>query len=426
MTSIKPKPLSTLQKLFLRFVFLYILLYVYPYGFEYIKEINTENFSFWKGITMWFGEVFLGWEFNEDRLLNGFDSKYDFARFLLLVVISTLGAVIWLFIDTKIEINYNKKLKILLQTILRYHVGLTLILYGLSKVFLLQFGTMDIDSLETKIGDHRGMGLLWTFMSYSKFYVISAGLIEVAGGILLLFRKTTSFGAFLLLVAMVNVVLMDIGYDVSVKMFAIHLLLMTILLMWNDLKRLFEFFFGDGPITSAIYLPLFEGRKSKKIGFVLKGTLLLYILVSFSRNMIDRIDSQHGNRYESLTSSHNIELFVKNGDTIPKDLTGGGRWNKMTINGLSYLPETLSIAKMDNTNERYRFTADTLAKKISLVRMYGDSSKSHVLYYEAIEPKAFIFQGVFEGDTLWMRTRAKTLKDYRLMRNGIRWIRDLK
>ncbi|WP_282075994.1 DoxX family protein [Maribacter aquivivus] len=425
MSSLKPKPLTTIQKLILRFVFLYFLLYIYPYGFEYINEIDTNNFSFWKGITIGFGEIFLGWEYNKDILLNGLDSKYDFTRFLLVAVISLIGALLWVFIDSKIKKEYNNKLKILLQTILRYHIGLTLILYGLSKVFLLQFGTMDIDSLETPIGEHNGMNLVWAFMSYSKFYGITAGLIEVVGGLLLLFRRTTSLGAFLLLIAMTNVVLMDIGYDVIVKMFAIHLLIMIVVLMWDDLKQLYVFFLRNRTSTAAIYMPLFEGSKSRNIRYITKGALLLYVFVSFSFDMTERIEQQHSNHYENFTSSHDIEIFVKNGDTIPENKINGNRWNVIRINDLSYLPETLMILNEDNTTERYKFTADTLTKKLHLTDLYGDDQTSHELTYKALENKVYIYQGIFKGDSLWMKTSAKTLNDYRLTRNRIRWIRDL-
>lgn len=425
MNSIKPISSNIVQKVLLRFVFLYVILYILPYGFEYILQIDTNNLSFWKTITTKFGEMFLGWEYNQDRLLSGFDSKYDYSRFLLIALLSIVGALIWVLIDSKIDRAYTDKLKILLQTILRYHIGLTLILYGLSKVFLLQFGIMDIDSLETKIGEHGGMSFLWAFMSYSKFYGITAGLMEVIGGVLLLFRKTTSLGAFLLLIVMSNVVLMDIGYDVSVKMFAIHLLLMILVLMSDDLKRLYNFFLGNESTTAKNFYPLFEGQKVKKIGYLLKGVMLVYFLISFSLSMMERIEKQHGNEYHNLTSSHEIEIFVKNGDTISNDKTSEIRWKKMNINGLSYLPETLLIIKEDNTTERFKFTADTLAKKIRLTNLYDNTQKTHELTYESVEEKVFIYQGVFKGDTLWMKTKAKTLKDYRLTRDGIRWIRDL-
>jgi len=71
------------KRFFWRFIGLYIVFYIFPYGFEYIHEINTADSPIWHSITIWFGEQVFGWEFNKDRLLNGFDSKFDFARFAL-------------------------------------------------------------------------------------------------------------------------------------------------------------------------------------------------------------------------------------------------------------------------------------------------------------------------------------------------------
>lgn len=425
MNSTKSNSVSLIQKIFLRFIFLYVVLYIFPYGFEYIIGLETGNWSFWKTITTTFGEVFLGWEFNHDRLMNGLDSKYDFARFLLIAIFSILIAFLWWFIDSKLKKNYDNFLKRLLETILRYHVGLTLIIYGLSKVFLLQFGVMDIDSLETKIGDHNGMGFIWTFMSYSKFYGITAGLIEVIGGALLLFRRTTSLGCFLLLIAMTNVVLMDIGFDVVVKMFAIHLLLMIVILMWEDMKRLFVFFLGNKATIANKFEPLFKGAKAKKIGLVLKVILLIYFTYIFNGSMRERIESQHGNDYAHFTSSHEVEVFVMNGDTIPEN-TNGMRWKKMNVNDVSYMPESLSITKADDTSERFKFTADTLSHKMILTSAYDKSQEPYELSYAVLQENVFVYQGIFQGVTIWVRTKAKKLNDYRLIKNDIRWIRDLK
>ena len=161
--------------------------------------------------------------------MKGFDSKYDYSRFLLIAILSIIGAIIWRLLDKRVKfININVKTWVV--TIIRYHVGLTLILYGMAKVLMLQFGEMDLLNLEDKVGSYTGMGFLWKFMSYSAFYTKTTGYIEVIGGALLLFRKTTFFGAIISFVAMANVVIIDIGYDVSVKMFAIHLFLMTVIL----------------------------------------------------------------------------------------------------------------------------------------------------------------------------------------------------
>lgn len=414
---------STFKKLWYRFIFFYIVLYIYPYGFEYIQELTTSDISFWNGITIWFGETFIGWDLNENYLLNGFDSKYDYSRFLLIAVLAIIGSVIWHFIDVKFKFRYPSRLKVLLQTILRYHVGLTLIIYGLSKVFMLQFGEMDLNRLETPMGDQAGMTFLWTFMSYSKLYTMTSGWIECIGGMLLLWRRTTFIGAFLLLVAMANVVLVDLGYDVRVKMFAIHLFFMTILLMGDHFKRMFNFFILNKMAPPRVEPPLFTGRKAKKVGYALKSALLLYFLISNIFIFSDRIHSQTDNRYPSLTRFHEIETFMINGDTIPVS-SQDRKWKSLSINGASYIPETLMITKESGYGNNFSFEADTLAKTIKFYPMRGDTNDVYRFSYKERSNGVFIFDGTYANDTIWMQTKSKALKDYQLIRQRFKWVTD--
>jgi len=424
MANFKNQNWSFSNKFFIRFIFLYLVLYIYPYGFEYIFELKTSSISFWKNITTWFGEFFLGWEFNKERLLNGLDSKYDYSRFLLIIFLSVISTIIWMFIDSKIKSNYNLKLKTLTRTILRYHVGLTLITYGLAKVFLLQFGEMDLDSLENIMGNHSGMQFLWAFMSYSKFYTMSTGWIEVIGAVLLLFRKSTFVGSFILFVAMVNVVLIDIGYDVRVKMFAIHILLMTILLMTNDIKRIINFFLLNKPTDSSIEHSLFSTKKNKKIGYLIKGALLLYFTVSCFFWHSDRIHKEKDNRYTSMTKFHNVEIQIINGDTIP--ISDENKWKSISINGNSRRPESLKIISMNNTQNIYSFSSDTIQKTIEFHLLRGPESDTYKFQYKELSDGFFVFNGYsYKGDSIWIKTKSKTLKDYRLTAKGIKWVTDL-
>ncbi|WP_027395828.1 DoxX family protein [Aquimarina latercula] len=423
MTHIETPHWSLSSKIFLRFIFLYLLFYIYPYGFEYIRELDTSDISFWQGITVWFGETFLSWEFDKQNLLNGFDSKYDYSRFLLITVLSIIGTIAWILIDTKFKLNYNQKLKTLTRTILRYHIGLTLIIYGLAKVFMLQFGEMDLDRLENTIGNHNGMSYLWTFMSYSKFYTMTTGWVEVIGGVLLLFRRSTFIGAFILFIAMINVVIIDIGYDVRVKMFAIHLLVMTVLLISNDLKRMINFFILNKPTVPIIELPLFTNPKTKKIGYILKACILLYFTISSSINFSNRIKSQTANRYPSMTGFHQVEIQMVNGDTIPKSTNI--RWKNISINGSSYRPETLKIIQEDKKQLYFLFEADTIKRTIDFHEYNDSEKKANSFTYDRLDDNVFIFKGSYKGDSIWVRTKAKTFKNYRLTKSGMRWITDL-
>lgn len=424
MTNFKQANQSTFSKYLLRFVFLYIVLYIYPYGFEYIQELTTSDISFWQPITIWFGETFLGWEFNKDYLLNGFDSKYDFSRFLLIACLAIIGAFIWILIDHKFKFDYNEKLNILLKTLLRYHVGLTLIIYGLSKVFMLQFGEMDLDRLENTTGNHTGMRYLWDFMSYSEFYTRTSGWIELIGGALLLFRRTTFIGAFISFVAMANVVLVDIGYDVRVKMFAIHLFLMTILLLGEDIVRMIDFFIRNKPTLPKINESLLTGKTSKKIGYFLKGAILSYFIISCFTIYPDRISRQKNNRFPFMTQYHTVDLFVKNGDTLSSE--DATKWKNISINGMSYWPETFNLITSDEKQQRFTFEVDSVVKQLKFKPTRSKDSTEYVLNYQLGDDKTTTFQGIYLGDTLRVETTYKTFEDYPLTKSRFKWITDLK
>lgn len=425
MIQLEDKTYSVLSRIWTRFIFLYLVFYIFPYGFEYIQELDTNDISIWENITIWFGEHFFGWEFNKEQLLKGFDSKYDYSRFTLITFLATFGTFIWIMVDSKFifNYNYNSKLKTLTRTILRYHVGLTLIIYGLAKMLMLQFGEMDLDRLESSIGSKNGMGFLWNFMSYSKFYTMSTGWIEFIGGAFLLFRRTTFIGTIILTISMINVVLIDIGYDVRVKMFAIHLLVMNIILLSVNFKRMFTFFVMNKVSKPVNDQPLFFNNSYRNVGYLLKGALLIYFIVSCFISFNERIEAHKGNSYISMSKFHEITVQLINGEIIPK--TNENRWNSISINGNSNRPETLKITTIDNAQSIYSFVADTIQKTINFNPLNG--TESYNLQYEELPNKNFIFKGYSTlGDSIWIRTKSKSIKDYPLTSNGIKWVTDLK
>ena len=52
------------QRYLKRFILIYFVLYIIPYGFEYFYELDRDAYSFWPAITTWFGEMFLGFSFD--------------------------------------------------------------------------------------------------------------------------------------------------------------------------------------------------------------------------------------------------------------------------------------------------------------------------------------------------------------------------
>lgn len=408
-----------------RFIFLYVVLYIFPYGFEYLYGFDTNRISFWTGITQWFGETFLGFTFNPDNLLKGFDSKYDYSRFILCIFISLMLSVIWVIVDSRLNKDYEERLHVLLRTIVRYHVGLTLIIYGLAKVFPLQFGDVGIDRLEMQLGQLNPMGFLWTFMGYSKFWTFCSGAVETIAGILLLFRRTTFLGAFIAFIAMLNVVLMDIGYDVSVKMFAIHLLLMTIILLSDDMRRLVQFFVFNKATQPNSYPGLFKGKKPRLAANTIKILALAYFSVTTVIDIQNRLTKEHDHRNEAISMLHNVTEFVVNGDTLAPLAISNVRWKNFSVNGNSYNPDGLLIRYMNDMRLACTFSSDTV-KRVLTFSPDSDSTDQYVFHYERLQEKnGFLFKGIHGRDSLVVETQAKRVTDYPLTRFPIRWVRDL-
>lgn len=407
-----------------RFILIYLVLYIYPYGFEYIMELTPDDISFWTPITTWFGETFLGWEFNPKRLMKGFDSKYDYSRFLLIAILSILIAFIWGFLRGRFQ---RIPVKSWIITIIRYHVGLTLILYGLAKVLVLQFGEMDLLTLEGKMGSFTGMGFLWKFMSYSPFYTAATGYVEVIGGLLLLFRGTTFLGSLISFIAMVNVVIIDIGYDVSVKMFAIHLLLMVFVLVAYNTRRILQFSLNRTNITPVKYESLIPSR-FRKLQYGLKAGIILYFAISqfyFQGKRVDRRNTQ--NEAPSLTSVYFVNDQTANGiplndDYFPEEL----KWKAIFINGSSYLKNSLVIENKEGRRRYFSTKTDTVNKTITFYPFRGSEDDTNTFNYEKLDGKGVRFEGIYQGDTLSITTESKSKEEYQLIKNKIKWIRDLK
>jgi hypothetical protein len=83
------------------------------------------------------------------------------------------------------------------------------------------------------------------------------GVAEMLGGLLLTTRRTTLLGALLCIGVLANVFMLNVGYDVPVKVLSFHLLAMAVFLAAPDLGRLAELFLFNRTVEPAVLRPLF-------------------------------------------------------------------------------------------------------------------------------------------------------------------------
>ncbi len=107
-----------------------------------------------------------------------------------------------------------------------------MIVYGLAKPF--QFHGFD-KSVNSDLSE--GHKLMWTFYSYSLAYPIIIGVLEVLGGISLLFNRTRVFGCILLTIILSNIIIQDYIYSIMALQSAIYYQVLVFIILIFDYDK---------------------------------------------------------------------------------------------------------------------------------------------------------------------------------------------
>lgn len=411
---------SLSRKIVTLFFCCYFLLYMFPEPFSEIPGVSDVLSIIIKPmewLILWFGKTILGIATLEKIAQTGSgDTTFDYVRLLVLLILSLLITTITLIASKKKEFQswFN-----FTWIYARYYLGLFLIIYGVIKLFEGQFGTPYIGRLEQNYGDSSPMGLLWTFMGHSKAYTFFGGLMELIPGFLLLFRRTTIAGALMAFGVMLNVVAMNFCYDVCVKLFSMHLVLMSLFILSPYLGRLFQFVFQQKTVQLKIARLSFEKKWQRITHKVLKiGFLILCGIIIVMTSMEDTSGYVAKNYAKSFDGSYDITTFIKNGDTIQPIETDTLRWSKITMEEGFF-----GFKKSNNKKIRFDVKTDTIAKKITITS-FDDSTKIYKFEYKRLPERKVIFKGKYESDTLEIITKQKKKNEYLLNSTPFKWIHE--
>jgi|SRR5215831_4582386 len=117
----------------------------------------------------------------------------------------------------------------ILYRLLRFGVAFFLMFYGFAKLNGAQFTILNSE-LDKPMGQVSGFWLTWYYFGYSPVYGNLIGVVQILGAVLLMFRKTTLLGTFLLLPVIGNILLVNIFYQIDLLTPFISFMLLCALL----------------------------------------------------------------------------------------------------------------------------------------------------------------------------------------------------
>jgi hypothetical protein len=342
------------------------------------------------------------------------DNTYQYLLTFTYFILAIITCIIWSVLDRKRK-SYNSVWYGLL-VLIRITLIFFMLLYGLIKVFHMQMTPPSYSRLIEPLGEMSPMGLAWTFMGYSKGYSIFAGSIEVLAGLLLISRRTVTIGALVTIGVMTQVFIMNMCFDIPVKIFSFHLLLMGFVLFLADSKRFLRAILLGKAVTKDNSFPVYN-KESFKIITIAKISLLVIAVGFVAITSLSRGKDRLNKLNPPLSGVWEVISFNKKGKEISPNLTYKDSWQYLVVD----VKDRMTLHRLNKTKQGYYTSLDTVAKKISFKKTKADEDQ-WIKY--SLENKTLILEGILERDTLNIVLNRKTKEDFLLTNRGFHWINE--
>jgi hypothetical protein len=241
------------------------------------------------------------------------------------LTVATIGAAIWCLVDRRRKRDALIREVFFVTT--RYALFGMLLDYGLSQKLgaAWAIGPMEI---ARPFGETADFTFIW--LGYSLTFIAFAGIAELSGGVLMLFRRTTTLGALLIIGSLGTVFLLTLApWGVSGAMTSGQYVIMAACLAAFGIPRLYCALVKDQPTTpEQLESPVLNGERWQQARLTLKIILVLSILAPRVEKIARHWRADH---YESpLAGIYEVESFTR---STPALLNGdaGQRWRLVAI-----------------------------------------------------------------------------------------------
>ena len=401
----------------------YTFFYIFPFPFTFIGVFgelgNFYREAFWAPLIQFIGKSILGITEAINTTPGGSgDTTYDWIHALLVLIFALVLGPIWYFVFGK-RTPY-KTVKKWSTVYIVYFLIFSMIVYGMVKVIKLQFPDPSLARLLQPYGHSSPMGIAWTFMGASDSYTFFAGASELVGGLLLLFRRTRTFGALVTMTVVLNIFMMNMSYDIPVKLYSFHLLIFATYIAFTDWRRLLNLFLLNKPTSKAEKVEYTQNSKVNKGITVFKFVAIsAFLIYSFTDALSAR--SLYGEKrpIPPLYGIYEVVDFVKNGEEHPPLLTDRERWRWLLIDKGNY---GILMFMNDYQTRYHSLEIDTVEQKL-MMREFADSTRVYDFSYSE-EGEFLNLEGEVRSNSLELKLKKHELENFLLVSRGFHWVNE--
>jgi hypothetical protein len=378
-------------------------------------------------VTEWVGRTLFGVD-APLRLDSGSgDQAAIWVSMACLLLIALIGTAVWSVLDRR-RTEYTR-LAVWFTVFLRLCLGGQMLFYGFAKLIPTQMPLPPLRALLQPFGQFSPTSVLWLQVGSSPPYEMALGAVEVAAGLLLFWPRTALLGALLSMLSMGQVFLLNMAFDVPVKILSFHLLLISLVLLAPHLRRLADALVLERHSEPVRTPALFTGQRANRIATGVQVGLGIWVAIGLAFVGWQSWHEYGGGRPEpELYGIWEVTEFSVDGRVTPPLTTDGFRWSHLVFDQ----PGMVTFQLMDGTLRDAPAQLDgghvTITAPLPVpdgkTAAEPDPSPFADFRFERPAPDRLELTGRLEGRPVSIALHEVDLSSFTLRNRGFHWVQE--
>jgi len=351
---------------------------------------------------------------------NSGDTAFHWIQFGWLLAVALVVSTVWTVVDRD-RPRGGAGLEQGMRLYVRFALAAQLFYFGMAKVIPTQFPAPSLVTLVEPVGNLSRTDLQWTAIGSSVGYQMFTGWAEVVAGALLIVPQTAMLGATIALSDMVQVFVLNMTYDIGLKLISFHLIAFAVFLLAPDLRRLARMFVLNRPVAESSQAPLFRTAAVNRRAVAAQIVFGIYLASMFTRLAVVSWFSPGGggSPKSALYGIWDVErLAVDDQLRAPVLNDYDLRWRRVIFDA----PDRLVFQRTDDSFVHYGARLDVARHTIALTKGNSRTWKASYTFHQPA-PEQMILDGEMDGRRIHLELQLVPLDTFRLLNSGFRWIR---
>src|SRR5579863_2495443 len=340
------------------------------------------------------------------------DCMFGWVMTFCLLVIAIAATVVWSVLDRS-RANYAELHK-WFRLFLRFALAGQMIAYGFSKVIPIQMPYPSLTRLLQPFGTFSPMGVLLNSMGSAPAYEIFCGCAQVAGGLLLIVPRTATLGALISLADMILVFMLNMTYDVPVKLFAFHLILLSCFLLAPDVPRLVR-------LALSTQAQLFRGVRANRIALAAQIIFGLWLVGVSCHESWGIWRTRGGRPLPPLYGIWEVRQMSIDEQPRPPLLTDSTRWRRAIFD----YPDRMAFQRTDDSFVPYGASVNLPYRTLALTKK-DDKNWTASFTFQRPAGAELILDGRMDNHQVHMELQLTDRNSFLLVSRGFHWIQEFK